>query len=128
MNTTIKNLDDLRYEIARLELKQELEKAILKDKLIETYEYFKPGNLIRNSMEEIVSSPNLRSGVINSALGIFAGIMAKKVVAGSTHNPIKQLLGVAMQFGISNLVSKNGDGLRMVVSQIAKAFVKPKKD
>jgi hypothetical protein len=128
MTTTITNLDDLRYEIARLELKQELEQAVLKDKLVETYEYFKPGNLIRNSMEEMISSPNLRSGVINTAMGIFAGIMAKKVVAGSTHNPIKQLLGVAMQFGISNLVSKNGDGLRMVVSQIARAFAKSKKD
>ena len=128
MNTSITSAEDLRYEIARLELKQELERAMLKDKLTETYESFKPVNIIRNSIEDMVSSPNLGSGVINTAMGIFAGIIAKKMVTGSTHNPIKQLIGVAMQFGISNLVSKNGDGLRMVVSQIVNAFAKPKKD
>lgn len=111
----ITSLDGLRESILLLEIKQANEARLLKEEFKTTYEKLKPVNLIKNSFNEIVSSPNLKENILNGALGLAAGFISKKAVIGSTHNPIKQLLGLLLEVGVATAVTKNADGIKSTV-------------
>jgi hypothetical protein len=53
------------------------------------------------------------------------GYLSKKIVIGSTNNPIKQILGYALQLGVTGVASKNADDIKSVVGGfISKIFSK----
>jgi hypothetical protein len=40
------------------------------------------------------------------------GYITKKVLLGSTHNPIKRILGTVLQFVITNIVTKQSEKVK----------------
>lgn len=108
----ITSIEELRKSILLLEIKQANEAALLKEELKTTYESLKPVNLIKNALCEITSAPDFHGNILNASMSIAAGYLSKKIAIGSTHNPIKQLLGSILQMGVTKLVSKNTDGIR----------------
>jgi len=112
------SIAELKEYIILLELKQAQEALLLKEQFKDTVENFKPINLIKGKLSDIIASPNLKHDVINGVLGMAAGYLSKKIVVGSTHNPLKRLLGAALQIGVTSLVSKNADGIKSNVASI----------
>ncbi len=120
---TITNSTELKKAIQLLEIKQTEEGLILKEQCKITYDSLRPLNLIKNTLKDLVT-PDLTGNLLNSTLSLAAGYISKKAVIGSTYNPLKQLLGTALQMGVTSLVSKNTDGIKSVVTNIISSFLK----
>jgi hypothetical protein len=108
----ISSVIELRESILLLEIKKANELQLLKDQFKVTYESLKPVNLIKSKINELIESPDLKNNIINTTMGLAAGYLSKKALVGSTHNPLKQLLGTVLQIGVSSLVAKNSDGIK----------------
>jgi hypothetical protein len=106
---------ELKTAILLLEIKRVEEMILLKEQFKITCENLKPVNLIKNKINELITAPDLKDKLLNSALGLVTGYLSKKVVVGATHNPIKQLLGTLLQLGVTSIVSKNPDGIKSAI-------------
>ena len=103
---------DLKTAIQQLELQQAKEWPLLKEEFLKTAESLKPINIIKNTLKEAVDLPDLKTGIINSAIGLTTGILAKKIILGKTLNPLSKLLGVALEMFVANKVSKNAGEIK----------------
>ena len=99
----------LKEAIALLKLKQAEDLMQLKDQYYDTYESLKPVNLIKNAFGQLTTITEFKGNILNSVIGIASGYITKKVLLGSTHNPIKKVLGTILQFAITNFVSKKAE-------------------
>jgi len=108
----ITSIIELRESIALLEIKQAEEGAVLKEQFKETYENLKPINLIKNTLHEFTSAPDLKGDLMNVSLSMAAGFLSKKVAIGNSNNPFKQILGTLLQMGVTSIVSKNAEGIK----------------
>lgn len=123
----ISNVLELKQAITQLEIKQAADQAALKSQFRITYESLKPINLILNSLKEIGSAPDLKGNLLNSSLALTAGYFSKKIMVGSTLNPLKQIVGTLLQFGVTNLVSKNGGDIKSSVLKVLSQLLSKKK-
>ena len=105
-------LGDLKHAIIALQQKRSIEREILAEQLYETYESIKPISLIKSTLKQVSSSSELKDKLIGNFMGIGTGILSRKFWVGSSHNPIKRLLGALIQFTITNVVSKNAEGIK----------------
>ncbi len=104
----IKSGEDLKLKIAELEKKKELEEAAVKSEFKETYETYKPANIIKNTLVEVSASPKFKHNMLNIALGLGAGYLSRKLVVGRSAGLLKRVVGTALQFGVTSLVAKKG--------------------
>ena len=99
----------IKEAIVILKLKQAEDLIQLKNQYNLTYESLQPVNLIKNVFAQLITSTEFKGNILNSAIGIASGYVTKKVLLGSTHNPIKKVLGTILQFVITNFVSKKAE-------------------
>ena len=116
--TSIKNLKELKEEIAFLQSQQAQDFLALKVEAKKAYTSLKPVNFLNDTLKDLSSSPEFKGNLMNSTIGIGAGFITKKLVLGATHNPIKQFLGTLLQIGVTSLVSRNGDSIKSGVSKL----------
>ena len=122
---TITTTAELKDAIRQLEQKQAEEWALLKQQCLHTYESLKPVNAIKKTLHELISSPDIKKDLLGALLGLVVGSLSKKVVIGSTLNPLKQLLGIILQMGVADAVSKNSEGIKSTfLSLIRNVFSK----
>ena len=126
----INQTEALNKTIAALQKKKEIEFSLLKEQFQITYESLKPINLIKSTLANVASSPELKNNVLNNVIGLTTGYISKKVILGNTRNPIKILLGSLFQFAIANVVSKHTESLKSTGEIILKRIFrnKDKKD
>ena len=103
---------DLKLAIQQLEQQQTNDLQLLKEEYNKTYESFKPINIIKSSFKELVAAPDLKTDVINAAVGLAAGIVTKKLMIGKTINPFKKLLGIIVEMAVAKTVAKNTDEIK----------------
>lgn len=104
------NLDDfIKSEIYRLEIKQSLELTLLKTQLNTTFDKLKPINLLKDTITEVTESSELKNHLLNNVMGLLTGFISKKLMIGTTSNPIKNILGTLIEFVIANVVAKNSE-------------------
>lgn len=99
----------LKEAIHLLKVKQAGELLLLKEQFQETYESLKPLNFIKNTFNEVTSSPEIKNGLINNAIGLATGYLSKKVLIGATHNPFKKILGAILEFSVASFVAKRAN-------------------
>ncbi|MDP3557624.1 MAG: hypothetical protein Q8T03_09635 [Bacteroidota bacterium] len=124
----ITSTNQLREKIQQLEIKQVSEGILLKEQFKVTYESLKPVNIIKNKISELVTSSDLTGNVLDGILGLTAGYLTKKATVGSSHNPLKKILGSLLQMGVTSIVTKNTGGIKAVVSTLIGALLKKKDD
>jgi hypothetical protein len=105
--------DTLNEAIVLLENKQAIELISLKQQFELTYESLKPLNIIKSVFSEITTSSEIKGNLISNAIGMSTGYLTKKVLLGSSHNPIKRLLGTLLQFVVTNVVTKHSDNIKV---------------
>jgi hypothetical protein len=99
--------DALDEAILVLQEKRAHELGVLREHFKDTYTSFKPINLIKSTLKEISASPEIKSDMISNAIGIGTGLIAKRLIVGSSHNPVKRLFGTVLHFAIANVVAKH---------------------
>ena len=105
----IHNSEDLKHAILELERKKAVDELQLKEQFHQTYESYKPANILKNTIEEVSASPKFRHNLLNVAIGLGAGYLSNKLVIGKSAGIVKRVLGTALQFGVTALVAKKGD-------------------
>ena len=108
----ITSVAELKEAILLLEIERANEKHLLKEEFKKMYESLQPVNLIKSGLRELTTAPDFKGNILNTVVSIAAGYLSKKVIVGGTLNPLKQLLGGLLQMGVTNAVSKNGEGIK----------------
>jgi len=102
----------LKRAIQSLEAEKAANGKLLKDQLISTYESFKPASLLRSTLKDISSSPNLIENVIGTALGLGAGYLSRSILPGVTAMRFGKLLSPVLQVGVTNFFAKQSGNIR----------------
>jgi hypothetical protein len=123
----IKSTAELKNAIQLLEAEQTEKERILKEQVHSTYESFKPANLIAGILDDVNKSPYLVDNVLGTALGLVTGFYSQKLILNPSGSRLKKLLGVAMQFGVTNLVARHSDAIRTVGRVAVRLFGRKKR-
>ncbi len=118
----ITSVEELKEAIQVLELKYSRNEQLLKEQFAITYEGIKPVNLLKSTFNDFVGAPDFKNDVLDSAVGMTAGYISRKLAVGVTHNPLKILFGGILQMGVTAIVSKNAGGIKSIIGQITKKF------
>jgi hypothetical protein len=105
----IANTSDLATAIKRLERKKAVMEEDLKDHFHILLEDLKPKNILKNAIDEVQESTELKHNLFKVALGLGAGYFSRKMVVGKSAGILKKALGTALQYGITNFVAKKED-------------------
>ena len=109
---------ELRIAIMFLESQQVEQGKQLKAQVQLAYESIKPINLAISALKEVATSSELQHNLFSTSVGVGAGYISKVLFQGVTNSPLRKLLGSALMFGITNLVTKNPDVLKSLVAGI----------
>jgi len=121
--------DKLKSAIQLLESKQAEEGKLLKEQYRQAYESMKPVNLIKSTFKEISASPELKDELLNTSVGLAVGYVSKALFQGTSHSPVRKLLGTVLMFGVTNAVTRHPEAVKAIGSRIIKALLnKPVKD
>ena len=102
----ITSAEGLKDAIQILEAEQAEKGQLLKKQFYLTYESLKPVNLFASTLNDIAKSPYLIDNILGAAMGLVTGFYSNKLIFNSRGSKIKKLIGVALQFGVTNLVAR----------------------
>jgi hypothetical protein len=124
---TLSETDALNELIITTEKQKAYEFMLLKEQFNATYESIKPINIIKNAFHNLTSAPEIKDNVVGTALGIGSGMLSKKILIGSSNNPIRKVVGTVAEFAVANLVSKYTMGFSNIAGHLLKNFLNKKK-
>lgn len=97
--------EELRDRIFFLQNRQALELEELKEQFQITCKSLKPINLIKDSLEEISSSSDIKKDLLMGALNLTTGYLSHRM----DHNPIKNILTKAVGFVMNKFAGKKAE-------------------
>ena len=103
---TINQKREMEARIAILKSRQAADFIALKDQYHVTIDSFKPFNLIKNSLEDAITSPNLKANLINGAISLGSNYLTKNVLNEDSKNPIKRVLSKVLKFALKNFIER----------------------
>lgn len=104
----IKNSAELKEAIRKLEEKQAREWQELKAQTDMSLANTSPFGVIKNVVSDAVSLKNEEApDMWITALSMLVGYGAKRLVVQDSDSKMRELLGTAVQFGVTNLVANN---------------------
>lgn len=118
----------LNDTIQLLEVEQEIELGLLKEKFQLTYESLKPANILKSAIQDVALSPYLIDNIIGAAVGLATGYLSKKIVVGTSGNIIRKFFGFLMQLGVTNTVAQHPDSIKSIGQFIYQHFLHKKSD
>jgi len=123
--------DLLTRDILLLELKRTRELVVLKEQVHTTRESLKPINLVKSIIKGVTNSREVEGGIGKAAFGVATGYLLKKLVFGSSANPLKKLAGLTFQTLVTNATVKNSEKIKETsigVFKRVKALILSKKN
>ncbi len=111
---------ELNEAIQLLETERIIHLEMMNNDFSMAYEQFKPGNLIKNTIKKIGSSPSLYENIFNVGLALIAGFLSNKAlsITNSNSKPGK-FLGLILQLGVANLVVHGPKVLKSVLESVS---------
>lgn len=119
----IENDEQLQMAIKTLEDRKEVQLHELKRESRSLFEAMRPINLIKSTLKEAMASPEVKSSLLNTAIGMGSGFVAKKLFLGGT-GLLSKLLGPIVQKVVSSKVTRNADDIKSAGSNILKKIFK----
>lgn len=116
----------LEQSIQAKELELEAEAKLLKVHFLESYESLKPINLLKTTFKQVVSNPNLKENIADGIMGMATGFVAKKIIIGSTHNPLSNILGKIIEVVVAKKVVNNAGEIKAIGNVLLKKLLQPK--
>lgn len=123
----ITSISELKNAIQLLEIEQVDRGKLLKEQFNTTLESFKPANIIANTLKNIATSPYLIENILGAAVGLVSGFYSNKLIFNARGNKLKKLIGVVLQFGVTNLVAKHQGTIRSVGQVLFKHLARKKR-
>lgn len=100
----------LQKRMLELETLQGNQLAELKHSAITIVDSISPSAMVKDALKDIGTSPGLRSAAINTAVGLGAGFLGKKLYVGNSKSVFKKAAGSALQFLVANFVRNKMPG------------------
>jgi len=120
---------ELQEAILALESENQEQGRELKELYDRTFERIKPENFVKNTIKEILAFPFTKdNNLLNAAIGLTTGYLSKKVVFGSTHNPLKKIVGAILETAVAAVAAKKGDAIKNAGIRLVKHFFKKKSE
>ncbi|MEO8110998.1 MAG: hypothetical protein ABI594_13230 [Ginsengibacter sp.] len=105
----VANTTELTTAINRLKRKVELQEADIQAQIHTIMVSLKPTNLLKTTIHEVQESTELKHNLFKVALGLGAGYFSRKLVVGKSAGLVKKALGTALQYGVTQFVSKKNN-------------------
>jgi hypothetical protein len=102
----------LEERIKLLETEHTESRRAFRKILAETGDSLRPASMIRNMLSHTVSDNEVKAPVLDSAIGLATGFVARKLLLGSVHNPLTRMAANLVQAGISSYVAKHPDAIK----------------
>ncbi len=122
----IRSTTELKNAIQLLEFKQAIVGQSVGEEFRSVCDSLKPANLLKNTLKDVGTSPSLIHSVLETAVGLSSGYIAKKLVVGSSNNIMRNILGMYLQHGVTNVASNHTDDL-IILSKSIVHFIFRKK-
>lgn len=110
--------EKLNWLIAEKEAQHIEEERVLKEHFHLIYDSLKPINLIKNTLSEAITSPDIRNNLLNAAIGLGTGYLAKKLLIKKPDGLIQNIEGSMLQLLVAAKVTDNADEIRSVIKTI----------
>lgn len=111
----------LKRAIIKLEQRRSEEEQLLKEQLSVTYESLKPFNVLRKAVIDVFAPFEIKEGLLETSAGILSGYLSRVLVVRNSKNPFLRMVGIFVQYSMTNVISKNSDAiLRVILSFIEK--------
>jgi hypothetical protein len=110
----------LKEAIVNLEIKKIEQGRLIKEQFNTIKENLRPANIIRDTFDEVASSPKLRSNLLGAAVGLGAAYLSRKLVVGKSANSFRKILGSVLQMGISAVVATKPGMLKSIGQTVVK--------
>ena len=114
---------DLKNAIQELEFQQAQEWPLVKEQFFIVYENTKPLTIIKNTIKNALLGPDLTTTAVNAAVGLATGFITKKIVIGSTANPLLKFAGLILEMVVANKVNENSEGLKSIGIKLLKKIL-----
>ena len=127
--TAMENLSPsirLKNSIRELKNQQRMNEQLLKMQLYIVFESLKPVNILKKTLREIATSPDLVDNILGTTVGLASGFLSKKVFVGFSGNILRKLVGSVLQFGVTNMVAKHSDSIRLIGQFLVQRFLNKK--
>jgi len=102
----------LKNAIQLLEAEQVFKGQLLKEQFYLTCEGLKPFNLLKSTLNNVVSSPYLIDNILGAAIGLATGYLSKKIVVGASGKIFTKLFGSILRLGVTNVVVQHSGSIK----------------
>jgi|SRR6185312_10248705 len=119
----IKNIEELKSAIRQLENEKLLREILLKEQFITLCESLKPINILKDTLKDAHRDPELKTTLVNNAIGFVSGAVIRKIVTGKSYNPLRNLVGMVLE----RLVSRNAERIRTVADNMLEKIINHQK-
>lgn len=103
----ITSSETLKEAIAQVEQQRREQLVSLTKQLHVLFESLRPGALLKSALHEVSTPSELNKNFVDTSIGLTAGYLSEKLLIGKTSNPLKMLLGTALKFAVTNVVTRN---------------------
>ncbi len=111
---------ELQDAIQVLEAEQSLSLQLLKKHFRQATDSLNPAKLVKNTLEEITTSPYLADNLLSAGVGLAAGYISKKAIVGWSGNRLLRFLGIVLQFGVTNIIAQNPKAVKSIGQYVSK--------
>lgn len=108
----IKDDASLAEAIRLLENRRVSQEDSLKEHWELTLTNLNPITILKKSINDTFSSPDIKSILLKGAIGLATGFFTKKLIIGSSHSALKAVIGTIAQTGATSLAFKNTDDIK----------------
>jgi hypothetical protein len=120
--------ESLKVAIKALEVKQAEDRQLLREQLLITYENLKPINILKNIVKDFYTTDNYKQDFLEIVAGMTSGFITKKLIVRNSKSPVLQLVGLAIQFGMTTLVSKKYNAIKDSIFNFISKFLEKKEE
>jgi hypothetical protein len=113
----------LKERIAALEIKQAEEGKAFREGLVATYESLKPVNLLKSSVQEFTSSPELKKTLFETIILLINGFITKAVVSSPKNALWVKLLTTLLQLGVTSALTNRFDLIYQFFSKLIEKII-----
>jgi hypothetical protein len=113
-----KSITLLQGKILMLEENILLEKARMSQYYADTKDELKPINLLR----KVLTSSPIKENIVDAAVGMTAGYLAKKLIVRTSHHPLMNMFGSLIQFAVSRIIENNPEAIKSIGEGVLKVI------
>ena len=100
------SIENLETRIIELELQYAEQVADIKQSASGLIDRVSPMQILKSTLRNVVTTPGLRGNLIDTAVGLGAGFIGKKILVNKTGGIFGKITGSALQLLLTNFVSQ----------------------